>query len=105
MHLRSREADADIFVHRLHHIVEELLKIVRFDFINRDRLSLGSDDGMTEARDFQNHESISLSRCSFADCSEKRSASEWSRILSRSVSEHRNHPQPEKVDAQQRLHA
>ena len=61
MHLRPREPDADVLVHRLDHIVEELLKIVRFDFINRDRLSLGSDDGMTEARDFQNHESISLS--------------------------------------------
>ena len=58
MHLRPGQSDADIFVHRLDHVIQELLKIVGFDLIHCDRLSFGSNDGMTEARNFQNHARI-----------------------------------------------
>ena len=62
MHLRGGKADAAVFVHRLDHVVDELLKLTSFDPILRHRAGYRAKRRKSKTCNFQNHRVTSL-RC------------------------------------------
>ena len=58
VHLRRRQPDARVFVHRLEHVVDELLDDRRSDRLRRHRLRLGPQDWMPHAGDLQDGHAV-----------------------------------------------
>ena len=54
VHLRRRQADARILVHRLDHVIDELLELRRADLVLVDRARRLSKHRVTHAGHFQN---------------------------------------------------
>ena len=52
--LRRRQSNSLVLLHRLEHVVDELLDLRRADLGRMERAGLRAEDGMPHARDFQN---------------------------------------------------